>query len=49
MSTHDYTTASRLPLRLAADPRYRNLVRAFAEQQCLTAWHGLLKAIGEAA
>ncbi|EMO7933204.1 hypothetical protein [Pseudomonas aeruginosa] len=49
MSARDYTTAASLPLRLARDPRYRDLVRQFAEQQCLTAWHGILRMIGEAA
>jgi hypothetical protein len=49
MSDFDYTTAATLPLHLAHDPRYRDLVRQFAEQQCLTAWHGILRMIGEAA
>ncbi|HEC0486948.1 hypothetical protein [Pseudomonas aeruginosa] len=48
MSTKDYNTAARLPVSLARDPKHRDLVRAYAEQQNLITRHGLLRAIGEA-
>jgi hypothetical protein len=49
MSREDYITAARLPVSLARDPKYRDLVRAYAQQQNLITYHGLLRAIGEAA
>lgn len=49
MSAHDYTTAAQLPLHLARDPRYRNLVRQFAQLQGSTVRRAILGMIGEAA
>lgn len=49
MSERDYTTAASLPLYLAREPRYRDLVRQFAKLQCRTAQRSILSMIGEAA
>lgn len=48
MSTQEYTTAYRLPLAQARDPRYRDLVRQFAMQTTSKAARAsLLAIIGE--
>lgn len=49
MSAHDYTTAARLPLHLARDPRYRDLVRQFAQLQGSAVRRAILSMIGEGA
>lgn len=49
MSDRDYTTAANLPLHLARDPRYRDLVRQFAKLQGRAVQRSILNMIGEGA
>lgn len=48
MSAREYITARELSLAHAQDPKTRDLVRAYAQQQGLVAWNGILRLIGEA-
>lgn len=48
MSSRKYITVAGLPLHTAADPRYRDAVRMFAERQVPTVAMAILRMIGDA-